>query len=207
MHQQKKHKKKKAFSFGEVLLSAFVLAVGLTATTALIAKSLSYSYQNRDVVIASTLAQEGVELVRNVRDQNFATEKDGGDGGDGFKYFSKPDKHCHVDVDDGMSLNCSPSQGRPNTRGYYLRTPANPAGGDRFIHTTTPNRFLRYIYIDYDDSGGNMSAKVISYVVWDWDNPSNMPSSIHPSGQFTTNCTLANKCVYAEVYLTQWGIL
>jgi hypothetical protein len=105
-----------------------------------------------------------------------------------------------------MNLNCGASQGRPNTRGYYLRTPSNPAGGDRFTHTTTPDRFIRYIFIDYDNTAGDMNARVISFVVWDWDDPNSMPSAIPTNGN-TSNCTLANKCVYAEVYLTQWGIL
>jgi len=195
-------KTRKAFSLGEVLVSAFVLTVGLTATTALIVGSISNSYDNREAVIASELAQEGVELVRNVRDQNFALEADGIPAGQGFAGFSAADKHCHMDANDTI-FTCTPSQGTPgnSSNKYYLTVPDFPAIGQRYTHSSAPSRFARYIYIDY--VAANQNARVVSYVFWDWTNPNAMPAYIPANGN-TSSCTLVNKCVFSEAFFTKW---
>ena len=58
------------FSIAEVVVAVFVISTGLLAIISLIINSLNYSMLSRDQVIASQLAQEGIELVRNVRDNN-----------------------------------------------------------------------------------------------------------------------------------------
>ena len=84
------------FSLGEVLLAGFVLTVGLLSISALMAKSLKNSFENRDSIIAVELAQEGVELVRNVRDNSFIADADG------FAKFSG-NKHCRIDYNDPIN--------------------------------------------------------------------------------------------------------
>src|SRR3990172_3491439 len=92
------HKHYKAFSLGEVILAGFVLTVGLLSISALITKSLQNSFENRDAIVAILLAQEGVELVRNVRDNNLAA------GGTGFVAFdSSGNKHCRIGYNDIFS--------------------------------------------------------------------------------------------------------
>ena len=68
----------KGFSLMEALLATFLLSVGIVAVLSLMASSLRSSMVARDQEIATLLAQEGVELVRNVRDNNWA------DGNDSF---------------------------------------------------------------------------------------------------------------------------
>ncbi len=197
---QNKKNKQRAFSLGEVLLAAFVLSVGLTAATALVATSVGKTYDNRDAAIGVELAQEGIELVRNVRDQNFAQEKDGIPSGQGFSGFSETDKHCRMDSNEDL-FTCYPSQGTPGTRSYYLDDPASPASGSRYQHTAATRRFARYIYIDYNDT--NKNARVVSYVFWDWTNGGAMPAFV-PSDGGTSSCTLANKCAFSEVFFSRW---
>ncbi len=196
-----KKKIRKAFSLGEVLVASFVLTVGLTATTALIVRSIENAYDNREAIIAAELAQEGVELVRNVRDQNFALEADGTPAGQGFAGFVQADKHCRMDSSDSL-FTCNPSQGNPSGRSYYLQVPSFPGLGERFSHTAAVSRFARYIYIDY--SAANNNARVISFVFWDWTNGASMPSYIPSTGN-TSSCTLANKCIFSEAFFTQWN--
>ncbi|MCW1888556.1 MAG: hypothetical protein KIH67_003315 [Candidatus Moranbacteria bacterium] len=198
---RKELKKRKAFSFGEVLMSAFVLTVGLTATTALISSSLQYSFDNRDAVIATQLAQEGIELMRNVRDQNFATQADGGNGGDGFQGFDENQKNCRVNAN---GMTCFSSQGSPSSQRYYLSAPTNPGAGGRFTDTGSVTRFARYVYVEYNNT--DKTARVVSYVFWDWTNGASMPSFV-PANGGVGNCTLENKCVFSEIFLTKWGLL
>ncbi len=193
-------KKQKAFSLAEVLLAAFTLSVGLTATAALVASSIEKTYGNRDAAIGVELAQEGIELVRNVRDQNFAQEKEGIPSGQGFSGFSETDKHCRMNSSDNL-FTCYPSQGTPASRSYFLDEPASPGAGGRYQHTSATRRFGRYIYIDYNDAAKN--ARVVSYVFWGWTNDNAMPSFI-PNNGGTTSCTLENKCVFSEVFFSRW---
>ena len=60
-----------AFSLLETVVVLFIVAVGLVAIMNLTVDSLKAQTQNRDTLIAYQLAQEGIELVRNVRDTNF----------------------------------------------------------------------------------------------------------------------------------------
>jgi hypothetical protein len=197
----KQKKTRRAFSLGEVLVAAFVLTVGLTATTALIVSSIGNAYDNRDAVIAAELAQEGVELVRNVRDQNFAFEADGIPSGEGFAGFSEADQHCRMDSSDTI-FTCSGGQGTPSSNRYYLDEPTTPSMGQRYTHTPANRRFARYIYIDYDNTAKN--ARVISFTFWDWTNVDAMPSYISSSGN-TSSCTLESKCVFSEAFFTKWN--
>lgn len=181
-------KRLRGFSFGETLLSAFILATGMTVIVATISKSLGDSLESRDAVIASELAQEGVELVINVRDNDFAA------GGNGFTGFDNGRKHCRRSYDDtGNSVDCDSNQGSASryTLSYV---------GDAYKHSdSAESRFSRYIYIDYDVPGpGQENAMVRSFVYWDGlFTPPN-------SGGSSANCTLENKCVFTEVFLTNW---
>ncbi|OGI21423.1 MAG: hypothetical protein A2808_00255 [Candidatus Moranbacteria bacterium RIFCSPHIGHO2_01_FULL_55_24] len=169
------------------MLSAFVLSVGLLAVTALIASSMRHSMENRDAIIASELAQEGVELIRNIRDNDFAA------GNDGFSTgFSTSRRHCHMSYN-SSSMTCTATQGGSSR--YYLQL-----SGGHYSHASSTQRFSRYIYIDYDN--GQKTAEVKSFVYWNWTS-SSMPSYVPRTGN-TANCTLVNKCVYTEAFLTSW---
>ncbi len=178
-------KKLKGFSVAEVIVSSFVLTIGLVAVTALIANSLRNSFESRDTVLAVELAQEGIELVRNVRDNDFAAS------GTGFADFSN-DKHCRIDYDDSLtSLDCDASFGSSSR--YRLQYRAGFYGH----FDTTPERFSRYIYIDYSDPGADQeNAFVRSFVYWG--------TFVPPSTGAIDNCTIANKCIFTEIKLTNW---
>jgi len=68
--------KKSGFSIGEVILAVFILGVTLTTIMSLYITGLKELMDERDNVIASLLAQEGVELVRNIRDNNWVNDND-----------------------------------------------------------------------------------------------------------------------------------
>jgi hypothetical protein len=59
------------FSLLEVVLSIFVVTVGIAGTYAFLQGTIASESVIRDKLIASYLAQEGVEIVRNFRDTNY----------------------------------------------------------------------------------------------------------------------------------------
>lgn len=177
----------RGFSLMEALLATFVLTVGLLSVIALITSSLRYSMDTRDAIIATELAQEGIELIRNVRDNDLAA------GGSGFSSLKHSDKHCHFDYDDAaaaLGANCFPAVSNST---YYLQY-----SGGLYAHSGAgSSRFSRDIFLRYA-SAPEESLLVRSFVYRDpilFTPPNNGDS---------TDCTVANKCVFTEATLTAW---
>lgn len=194
------NKNKKGFSIGEVILSAFILGVTMVSILALYNQGLKSFQDERDSVIASMLAQEGVELARNVRDNNWA-RRDGTTDTDPatFSNFditasNTPQNDCRIDynsytvVSDEIIYNpgvtCTGASYvlyTNNTTGFYSH---DSAGG-------TATKFRRTLTLDYNDTDKTMV--VTSFVSWNGANPN------------INNCTNQNKCVLSQSTLTNWG--
>ncbi len=170
----------------EVLLSVFVLLVGLMTIVAVMSGSLRHSYETRDQIIATGLAQEGIELVRNVRDNNLIAS-------DGFDSFSILLRNCRIDWDDS-DLTCWLLRGDMDR--YYLQN----LGGRYARVNTTQERYKRFIFVNYSVGGGKR-ALVRSFVMWGGFLPTstNIPISGDP-----TRCQASPTCVYTETFLTAW---
>jgi hypothetical protein len=61
----------KAFTLIEVLAAGLIITMGATASFALVQNTLSIATNAASQFEASYLAQEGMEIVRNIRDTNF----------------------------------------------------------------------------------------------------------------------------------------
>ena len=64
---------KSAFSIIEVIIGIFIFTLWLVAVYALMISSLALSEYNKNAIIASQLAVEQIEIVRNIRDTNYKT--------------------------------------------------------------------------------------------------------------------------------------
>ncbi|MFZ3031731.1 MAG: hypothetical protein WA082_01725 [Candidatus Moraniibacteriota bacterium] len=189
-----KQKSLKAFSMPEVLLSVFILSIGLVTIVAVMAGSLRAALGSQNTIIATELAQEGTELVRNVRDNDFVA------GGTGFSDFGG--HHCRIDL--SSPLTCSGSKGALSQ--YAL----GYSGGVYATSVGASEKFYRYIYINYT-GGSNERATVRSFVFWGGDvygalpaiNPANTLSSFEGSGN-TAGCNSTHLCVFTETFLTPW---
>ena len=65
-------KKNKGFTIPEVLVAMFVISMGLVGVSSLMIQNYQSQYTNKNTLIASQLAQEGLELVRWRRDTNWS---------------------------------------------------------------------------------------------------------------------------------------
>lgn len=61
----------KGFSLIEILIAILVMTIGIVGIYAIVPRSVFWGEVNVDKFIASKLAQEGLELVRNIRDTNW----------------------------------------------------------------------------------------------------------------------------------------
>lgn len=57
----------------EVVVAIMVITMGMIGVLSLVIQNVQAQYINKNVLIASGLAQEGLELVRNIRDLNWLT--------------------------------------------------------------------------------------------------------------------------------------
>lgn len=71
---------KKAFSLIEVLIAIFIISIGITGAVSLISYSISAVAISKSQIITANLAQEGLEIVRNIRDSNWLKDSDWNNG-------------------------------------------------------------------------------------------------------------------------------
>lgn len=176
----------KAFSFAEVMISVFLLSIGMVATITLMSGSLRDSMDSRNQVIASGFAQEGTELVKNIRDTNWLLHKTSPAVHSFDNITNGP--NCTIDytLSDLGALTCSPASN-------ILKIDSNSF----YNHTSGTNtRFQRKISIDDELKGGILTGNKIisSMVIWGGSFPLT-----------TATCNTATKCAYAQLTLTTHG--
>jgi type IV pilus modification protein PilV len=134
---------KRGFSLVEVILSLFIITVGLVAMITMMANSIRDTQSSRDQIIATQLAQEGVELVKNIKENTVAPAT-----------FTVGTDRC-VDMNDltdthsGTATYCHGRVLYRNAAGLFSHSTAGGA---------TPSKFLRRI---------DIAGDVISTVSWD----------------------------------------
>ena len=185
--------REKGFSINEVMISMFVLSVGIVTVIGLFSKGFINSAVDRDRIVAAGLAQEGVELVKNVRDNSFAK----GDV-DGFVHFVVSGDYCRASHDSNPSVNmdCSNSSGDRPASNLSRYTLSLSNGYYKHMNAAAPVKFSRYIDVDYNN--GQKTADVVSFVYWGGTVPSGIENGT------VTNCHIGNKCVYSKVRLENW---
>jgi len=64
------HKKFKGFSLVEGMVAIFIVGITMVGFMAVMGKVFKTTTYERDYIVAANLAQEGIEVVRNIRDNN-----------------------------------------------------------------------------------------------------------------------------------------
>jgi len=100
------YKNKKGFSLIEVILAVFVITIGITGAVNLATYSISNVAVGKSQIIATNLSQEGLEIIRNIRDSNWLKDIDWNDGlktdGDYRVQYNSLDL---LDISDSPALN------------------------------------------------------------------------------------------------------
>lgn len=106
------------FTIIELLIVILVVSIGLIGVMNLITRIFFYTRLNQSNLIASFLAQEGIEIVRNIRDTNWVegapwdADLSSGDYGLDYQTTRLPDPNPDCDLNsplkfDGSFYNCS----------------------------------------------------------------------------------------------------
>jgi len=165
---------KKGFSLIEVLFALFVLSVGIGAVLLLMSSNIKNSNIAKYQVIASELAQEGVELVKNLKDN-----RDGDVASSKFTNDISGNDY-RIDFDTTYDSGGNNFKGS-NSVGIDKRL--NLSAGNFYVHSAgSPTRFFRKIAVSItQDANFKKTANITSYVSW---NGADIPNP----------CTVANKC-------------
>jgi type II secretory pathway pseudopilin PulG len=72
----KKINNKKAFTLVEIIIILFVVSIGIMASLSLIIRSSYFQNVRKELLTATFLANEGLDLMKNIRDTNIIMERD-----------------------------------------------------------------------------------------------------------------------------------
>lgn len=127
-------KKEKGFSLIEILISILIVAIAIVYVYRVISKYNTYTQKERESFVASYLCQEGIEIVKNMRDSNWIEGVDWDNG------LTSCTSGCEADHND-TTLTAWSSPGRDlyieNVTGSYEYI-ASPVLAD--IHTSYKRR-------------------------------------------------------------------
>jgi prepilin-type N-terminal cleavage/methylation domain-containing protein len=141
----------KGFTILEIITAIFIFTVGMSGTFALMQQTLSFSSIIESRVIATYLAQEGIEIIRNIRDNNWLEQIGNPSSPPSWKQHIDPASDCsncceadYSTFDSLNSVNC----------GYDDLTNLNiDANGLYTYGVGTPTKFKRKISIQENASG------------------------------------------------------
>jgi prepilin-type N-terminal cleavage/methylation domain-containing protein len=143
-------KTKKGFTLVEILTVLFIVSLGLVGILSLIVQNIQSQSYNKNNLIAYQLAQEGIELIREVRDSNWKAEASfDTDLASGQYYMDYLDSVPH-DASSNPTLLTILKQ---NDQGFYFHNS---------LSTATSSGFSRLITIQ----GTSDYLQIISQVSW-----------------------------------------
>lgn len=178
------------FSISEVIIAAAVMTIGILATLNLLYSSRNTERGNRDFIVAAQLAQEGVEITRNVRDNSFAS------GGGGYTDISSvtnagSQPHCTVNLG-GVTYSTGAQL-------YDCRNTIPALAGALAATSVTLNGIVYTRYVNVNYVAATPGAEVVAFVYWGglWSPGNNVAT-------MKATCNRQSKCAYSEANLLGW---
>ena len=115
----------------EVVVAILIITIGMVGVLSLVIQNVEAQYINKNILIATGLAQEGLELVRNVRDLNWLTAGNAwnqdivGDGTYAIDYRGRGSINASVNT-----LNDAGARLYVNSSNLYTHSSADGAATD-----------------------------------------------------------------------------
>ena len=115
----------------EVIVAILIITIGMVGVLSLVIQNVEAQYINKNILIATGLAQEGLELVRNVRDLNWLTAGNAwnqdivGDGTYAIDYRGRGSINASVNT-----LNDAGARLYVNSSNLYTHSSADGAATD-----------------------------------------------------------------------------
>ncbi len=183
------YKKQGGFTIVETLVAVAILMIAVAGPLVVATKGLTAALASKDQMIASYLAQDTMETIKNIRDNNLAGTPPA-DWLNGVydvatSKCSADSNGCDVNGIDGVSGagSLAPCSGTPCVIPIYY----NSSTG--YTHSSSagssPTIFSRHFYFQTQDSGGSFFDEVILHVIVDWKEGT-VPYQIHLTSQLVS---------------------
>ena len=172
------NKVRRGFSLIEVLVTLLVLTISITGVTFLMTKNIADVQNSKNQIIVSMLAQEGIELVRNLKD-NDDLQKPNPPG------TPLTRSNCRISEEMGNLADCNSSS---DNKRLYLK---NNSFYQHTVSGNTPTKFYRRVDVSTIRKAGTDETTVTVYVTW------NNKGFVDELNDPKNDCTTANKCVSA----------
>lgn len=184
MEFENKKKLKTASSLGftlmEVMFSVAILSLGIVASFSLIASSMASFSSATNKIIASNLAQDGIERTRNVRDTNWRQEDDWDKNIEGANPSNKTIKFfCGNNTSENRLIPSSPATLNDCGEDCRIYIYTKDISGEKCYSDDFGNRagyndilpaatnFYRLIRLDKKiDANGADYIEVVVYIKW-----------------------------------------
>ncbi len=155
------------FSLIGVLVSFFIVTIGMVSVLSLVNISFKGFAVSQDRLTASYLAQEGIEIVRYIRRAN-----EDGDvrWSNWYNNFTTTSRNYRVQYDRDQLLSYSDTPLRINNSGFYQY---NSGTKTKFYRKITikkinSNQLQLLVDIKWKNRGGNWSHLIAENRLWDW---------------------------------------
>jgi len=163
-----------AFSLVEIVVILFIISLGLVGILSLIIQNIQSQSYNKNNFIAYQLAQEGVELIRQVRDSNW---KNGVNFGTNLVPLSGFVAEYYMDYRDTMPHDASSNPTlltilKQDSAGFYFHgatSAATTTPFSRLIRVTdlSENNFRVNSLVSWQDHNRNYSYDLETFL-YDW---------------------------------------
>jgi type II secretory pathway pseudopilin PulG len=160
----------KGFSILEVMAAVYIISMGLVGILSLMSFSYNVKYENKNNIIASMLAQEGLELIRNTRDSNFlteGTEYDDGISSGGVRIFII-DFYGKDYIKEVVGIDDAATRLYLDSNGFYAHTVGSLTPYSRIITVTDQGNYLDVLCLVRYSKGGNNHDYIASTQLYDW---------------------------------------
>jgi len=167
------------FTLLEILIAIFILAVVTTGSFILIRQSVASVSQAQSKLIAAYLAQEGIEIVKNIRDTNWLTPGNTRDDWDeginigsdyqlDYQSLEFPDANCSLGAEnylryDGNFYNCSSASGT-NLNTKFKRKISTSYKGFEFSQAYNDSVIRVISTVEWEERGTTKSIEVVGHL-------------------------------------------
>ncbi len=179
-----KFKAKKGFSLIEAITAVFIVSMALVSVLAVAQTTVRAQTINKYAIISSMLAQEGLELVRNVRDTNWRNSwnwktGDGthtntdivqSSGNNTYTIYINPSTNSIVINSTPNSINDAGTELYQDANGYYVHAATvNLTPFRRLIQVNDQGDYLEVTCIvQAQGSGNDTYTYKASTLLYDW---------------------------------------
>jgi len=153
----------KGFTIMEIMVSIYIISIGLIGIYSLISQNIKVKYINSNTLIAVQLAQEGIELTRNIRDNNWLTMDISGNPIPYYSNIATQNGNKKFNINYDLTL----TSGITNIDDAGCSLYINSSNGLYTSSSTAPNiktMFNRMIETNNFDTSS--STEVISTIQW-----------------------------------------